>query len=160
MPSVGISPRLATVESMSIEAWLYVKPAAWAALAADETIDRYVYDNTVTGYWQPFGEYQVYNLPPTDEETLAQFRVALGADCIRDFRWVQGPGVCERVSGPPIPDDVLAVMPDHVEYDAEGQVIGSTPPTRESPRWAHVFLGQTTRRFAGEFTNQFSREFR
>jgi len=55
---------------------------------------------------------------------------------------------------------LLAVMKDHVTYDQDGNPTGSTPATYENPNWGHVRFGQKERIFAGEFSDEFSEDFK
>jgi hypothetical protein len=147
-----------------LDTWIYATPAAWAALDSGDDgewqVDRYTYQNAITGFWKDFNtNYRVYNII-TSEEDLAAFQAVLGANAARIFCWIQGDGSDSLDVNQTIPADVLAVMRDHVEYDEDGQVVSTTPASYDNPNWGHVFFGQATRIFAGAFSSGFSRGFK
>lgn len=150
---------------MSLEAWIYVKPAAWAAIAPplegmSKEIWHYSHRNGITGFWKTWNtDYEVYNVIGS-QAALDALITELGAMNVdRVFAWEQGPGFDSLDEWPTVPDDVLAVMMDHVTYDVDGNPTGATPATMEAPNWGHVFLGQGERIFAGDFNNDFSGDF-
>jgi len=147
------------------DAWLYAKPAAWDALDPGPEEDwphagfsRYTYSQARTGFWKSYQtDYEVYNLLCTEAEFDA-IVAALGPDNAQKFTWDQGSGLDSPV-GQTIPAEVLAVMPDHIIYDVDGNPTGSTAATYSNPNWRHVFVDQQPRIFAGEFSYEFSEEF-
>lgn len=141
---------------------LYVKPAAWEALDVEpwphEGFSQYTYSQAKTGFWKSYpGGYEVYNLLCSESE-LEAIQTALGADLAHSFTWIQGAGLDSPVAET-IPDEVLAVMRDHITYDVDGNQTGSTPATYDNPNWGHVFVDQEQRVFAGEFSTEFTEEF-
>ncbi len=143
---------------MSKEAWLYIKPAAWAAIdpgpePETKEIWHYLYRNAKSGFWNDFtGGFRVYNVPASNQVQIQalidQFNPA---DVARVYAWIQGPGYDDLDAWPTDPTDILAVMKDHP---------GPVPPTLENPNWGHVFFGQSERIFAGDFSNDFNGDFR
>ena len=75
------------------------------------------------------------------------------------FSWTQGDGLDSLEANQTLPDEVLAVMRDHVTYDENGDVVSTTPATFENPNWGHVFFGQQERIFAGEYSDDFAQEY-
>lgn len=140
-----------------IDSWLYVLPAAMPSASAARA--AYGVENIIDGHWQPFqANYEVFNVLG-ESDAITALQSSLGADCVRRFDWVQGPGQAARNAHKTIPGDVVVVMNDHVLEEADGTVISTTPASLESPNWGHVFLGQGQRVFAGQFSNQFSGQF-
>jgi len=149
-----------------LDTWIYCKPLAWEAIdpGVDEpwphvNLSRYNYEAAVTGLWDAYpGGYEVYNALITEQD-LAALTALLGSDMAHVFAWVQGPGVDNVGPGETVPAEVLAVMPDHITYDAGGTPTGTTPATYAAPNWRHLFFGQNQRIFAGQFSNHFSEQF-
>ena len=138
---------------------IYAKPAEWAALVNEEAPSfNHAYDNAQTGYWKPFGEYEVYNVMGTREQVQAI--LAALTDVARVYAWGQGTGLDDLDTWPTDPTDLLAVMKDHVTYDEQDTPV-YTPATLANPNWRHVFQGQqwTDRVFAGEFNSDFNGDF-
>ena len=135
-----------------LDTWIYAKPADWAAIDPEDKPYRYAYDQAITGYWKAYtGGYEVYNLiAPADQ--IAALVEDLG-DVAHTFCWHQGNGLdaLDPSEYQTIPDEVLAVMADHVTYDENGDVVSTEAATREIPNWGHQFLGQKERIFAGDF---------
>jgi hypothetical protein len=105
----------------------------------------------IRGFWKDSGAYEVVNVLATADD-LDQFMTDHAADVLIRYDWVQGPGFdAQETNGQTVPQGVLDVMRDHVTYDEDGNVISTTPPDFDTPNWGHVFLGQSTRIFAGDF---------
>ena len=142
-----------------LEAWLYVKPAAWDAIApvdgADKEIWHYAYRNAITGFWKTYtGGFEVYNIPPSSQAQIQAIIDQLSpADVAHVFAWKQGNGMVSRNVWPPGENRaaVLAVMKDLPD---------ETPASYSEPNWGHVFLGQSRRIFSGGFSSGFSEGFR
>lgn len=151
---------------MILETWLYVKPAAWAAAApvaepATKEIWHYPYKNAKTGFWNPYlTDYAVYNVIGLQTAIQALIDELDPLGIVDAFAWIQGPGFDSLDQWPTDPTKILAVMKDHVTYDEDGIPTGSIPATQANPNWGHVFLGQYTRIFAGDFNNDFNQDFR
>lgn len=128
---------------MLLDVWIYALPSEWDALI----LDTAVYTGAVTGYWNSFGAYEVYNTVGEPEEIQGLLDEL--TDVARVYAWSQGDGVDSLNPWPTDPNDILAVMQD----------IDGTPATFENPNWGHVFFGQTQRVFAGDFSNDFSEAF-
>jgi len=150
------------------DTWIYAKPAAWEAINPGvdqpwphENLSRYNYNTAITGMWDSYpGGYEVYNVLITPQD-LEALKVLLGANMAHSFCWIQGTGMDSLdEGGQTIPAEVLAVMPDHITYDEDGNPTDTTPATYDNPNWRHVFVDQKQRIFAGQFSNQFSRQFR
>ena len=139
------------------DAWIYAKPAEWDALATEEAPFNSVHSQAITGFWKSFGAYEVYNV--VGSEADIQAIVDALTDVAHVYAWEQGQGVDSLDVWPTDPTDILAVMKDHVTYDENGDVTGTTPATTEAPNWGHFFLGQTGRIFAGAFNTDFSGDF-
>lgn len=149
-----------------IESWILIDQTALNTMwsQAHPTDDTPIPDNVrlltqaVRGFWKDSGQYEVVNV--IDDGTLDQFMLDHAADIGGRYDWVQGNGLDALDTGyPTVPNEVLALMKDHVEYDENGDVVSTTPATLENPNFGHVFLGQKPRIFAGAFTNGFSGEF-
>lgn len=143
---------------MSLEAWIYCKPAAWDALApaegAAKEIWHYPYNNAVTGFWNDYaGGHRVYNVIGVETALKALVNLLDESDLAQVFAWRQGAGMVSRSIWPPGANRaaVLAVMKDHPD---------TSPATYANPNWGHVFLGQGTRIFAGGFSLGFSEGLR
>jgi len=147
-----------------IDAWIYAIPAEWDAIDPDglSKAAARAYTGAITGFWDSFaGGYEVYNVLAS-RETLAELNAVL-PDVHATFMWRQGPGFDEFNEDGTFntePDDILAVMKDHITYDQSGNPTGSTPATFANANWGHVFFGQGTRIFAGKFSNKYSEAFR
>ncbi len=143
------------------DVWFYAKPAAWSLLDPEtDGIDEYNFNTTITDFVDSYpGGYEVYNVLCTAEDRAA-IKTALGADCLYSFAWIQGTGVDDIDAALTIPAEVLAVMPDHVTYDEDGNETSRTPATYANPNWRHVFVDQKQRIFAGEFNEDFSSDYR
>jgi len=136
-----------------LDCWIVIGSAAWTAIAAQVPPgSRYCYSQAITGFWKQ----SVYNVLGTQAEIQPLLDLLGNPTC---YAWMQGDGLDSLDQWPTDPSGVLALMKDHVEYDASGNVIGTTPATLDAPNWGHVFLGQAERIFAGDFSNQFSPEF-
>lgn len=143
---------------MMIDAWIYALPAQWDALGGDESPFSYCHSQAVTGYWKTFpGGYEVYNVVGSEAEIQAIIDAL--ADTPHVYAWTQGDGMDSLSAWPTDPENILAVMKDHVTYDENGDVTGTTPATLENPNWGHCFLGQKDRIFAGLFNTDFSGDF-
>ena len=141
-----------------IDAWIYALPAQWEALSTEESPFSYCHSQAVTGYWKTFpGGYEVYNVVGSEAEIQAIIDVL--ADVPHVYAWTQGDGKDSLSVWPTDPANLLAVMKDHVTYDENGNVTGTTPATLEAPNWGHCFLGQADRIFAGDFSTDFSGDF-
>lgn len=155
---------------MLIDAWIYALPAEWDALNYDYPVEaespppdplsnmaRYVYDNAVTGWWKDYGAYSVYNVLGSRKE-IDEILANL-TDVHATYGWLQENGA-DNWDYPTIQADILAVMKDHVIYNASGTIESQMPASYENPNWGHVFFGQKERIFAGAFTDGFSEGFR
>ena len=148
---------------MSLDVWIYCKPAEWDALTGPEvdgepTAFSTAHTKAITGFWKPFtGGYEVYNT----EGSAEQIQEVLDAlsDVAHVFAWGQGNGTDSLDQWPTDPSKILAVMKDHVTYNEDGTVASTTPATLDNPNWGHWFLGQTGRIFAGDFTTDFNGDF-
>lgn len=149
---------------MLLDCWLYVKPINWELLDSGskwthKLFSRYSYSNAITGLWKTYqSQYEVYNLLLSELE-LESLQLILGTELIHSFAWVQGKGYDNLDLGQTIPSEVLAVMPDHIIYDSNGNPIESIPATIVNPNWQHVFVDQKKRIFAGDFNNDFGEDF-
>jgi hypothetical protein len=141
----------------SLDTWIYALPAEWDALGTPEAPFSYVYSNAITGYWNDFGAYTVYNV--VGEEAAIQDILDALSDVAEVYAWGQGTGFDSEAVWPTDPTNILAVMKDHITYDEFGVPTGSTPATEENPNWGHVFFGQSERIFAGTFSAAFSGAF-
>jgi len=151
---------------MSKDTWIICTPSTWDAIAPLEgetpPVWAYTYDNAVTGFWKSSGSREVYNVIGGTEAIQAlidALEAHTAGSVAASYSWEQGPATDSLDFWPTDPTEVLALMKDHVTYDQDGNPTGSTPPTIENPNWAHVFLGQSPRIFAGEFSNEFTGEF-
>jgi len=145
---------------MSLDTWIYAKPAEWDALITGSGEDAipfsYVHQMAQTGYWNDYiGGFQVYNVLGSQAEIQAIID-ALPTPPAHVFSWVQGNGTDSLEVNPTIPAEVLAVMKDHKNYDENGDPLPDTPVSLTDPNWGHVFFGQKTRIFAGAFSAAFS----
>ena len=150
-----------------IETWILIDKTALNTMWSQShpTDETPIPDNVkllnqaIRGFWKDSGQYEVVNV--IDDGTLDQFMIDHAADIGGRYDWVQGPGVDALDTGyPTIPAEVLALMKDHVTYDENGDITGTTPATYANPNWRHVFLGQSERIFAGEYSNEFTGEFK
>lgn len=156
------------------DVWIYALPSEWQALGTPavpgvfpspdvpELEFSYTWGQAVTGYWLPSGPYEVYNV----QATLEQVDEIVGAltDVQHVFAWDyagnNGTGYDSYDAYPTDPDSVLAVMKPHITYDEEGNVINTELATFENPNWGHVFAGQGQRIFAGDYSDDFSTEYK
>lgn len=127
-----------------LDVWIVCTPAQWAAIeAVIPESSRYCYENSITGFWrQP-----VFNVLGTEAE-IAPIVTALGSPPA--YAWTQGDGLDSLNPWPTDPTAVLALMADHAD---------GTAPTLDNPNWGHVFLGQSDRVFAGDFSSDFGGDF-
>jgi hypothetical protein len=159
---------------MSIEVWILMEQAAldtaWdEAHPTDDSdipADVQLLNQGVRGFWKDLpdsgSDYEVVNVVSDDIQPILDFEAANAADIFAIYGWTQGNGLDnDGTEGgfETIPQGVLDVMKDHVVYDENGDVVSTTPATFDNPNWGHVFLGQTERDFAGQFSLEFSREF-
>jgi hypothetical protein len=147
---------------MILDAWIYCLPAEWDALGTEEAPFSYAWLQGVTGYWLSSGLYEVYNVQAEEADITAI--VSALSDVEHVFAWdnagsVSGTGYDNYDAYPTDPAPILAVMKPHITYDENGDEISSTPATFENPNWGHVFFGQGTRIFAGEFSDEFGTEY-
>lgn len=140
---------------MTLAAWLYVKPAAWDAIAPGEgaapQLWHYPYRNARWGvgndpYWNAFpGGFRVYSTVGNQaqlEDLAAQFAPA---DIARKFAWLQGKTFDSLDFWPTDPADILAVMKGGATY--------------ENPNWNLLFAGQPTQIFAGDHNSDFNEDY-
>ena len=140
---------------MMIDAWIVINTVALDALvAANDPIATH----GVRGHWADISPNEVLNVL-LDAAALTTFVTANTADITAVYSWVQGNGLDNQSAYPTDPTGVLSLMANNELHDVDGNLISSTPATLEDPNWGHVFLGQPTRVFAGEFSNEFSEEF-
>ncbi|MEW8253766.1 MAG: hypothetical protein AB2747_05390 [Candidatus Thiodiazotropha taylori] len=150
-----------------LDTWIYALPSAWAAIAPSEADMEAgfpaVYEQAVTGFWLTYtGGFEVYNVLGSQSEIQAivdALETEHTGSVAHVFSWIQGSGLDSLESNITIPADVLAVMKPHVVHNQDGSVASSTPASYERPNWGHVFLGQSERIFAGDFSDEFSGEF-
>lgn len=143
---------------MTLEAWIYARPTAWAALSLP-VAHGYPYKNSVTGQWKTYlGEFEVYNVIGSESEIQALVD-ALSIDVAEVFAWEQGPGFDSLDAWPTDPEKILAVMRDVETYLPDGTPALPVPATIQTPNWGHVFFGQRPRIFAGDFNGDFNRDF-
>jgi len=144
-----------------MDALIYAQPAEWNALTNLSKDAERAVRGARTGFWDTFaGGYQVYNAHGP-REALDEIDAAL-ADSFK-YIWDSRTGVdAWNLDGTfnTVPADILAVMKDIITYDQNGNPTGSTPATFAAPNFAHRFAGQEDRIFAGEFSDEFSEEFR
>ena len=114
--------------------------------------------NGVRGYWNDIATDEVINVIGTSQE-VNDLVALIGVDVNVVYAWDQGPGYDSLDDFPTVPPGILALMKDFIQYDEDGIPIGSIPPTFSNPNWGHVFLGQSERIFAGQFSDEFTEEF-
>ena len=143
-----------------IDAWIFALPAEWDALATEEQPFSYVHSNAITGYWVDPAPYKVYNVWGTQEDIQAILDAL--TDVQHVFAWGQDAKRYDSLDvWPTDPSVILSVMKPHITYDEDGNVIGSTPATKENPNWGHCFQTENLnqRIFAGTFSAAFSGAF-
>jgi len=148
---------------MILEAWILMDKtlldSLWAVAKGDDPpASLALLTNGVRDYWKDSGTDEVVNVIGT-EEAINDFQTEHAAGIAAIYAWIQGPGLDNLDVYPTVPQGVLDLMLDFITYDGDGNPIGSTPPTFDTPNWGHVFLGQSERIFAGEFTDEFTQEF-
>jgi len=147
---------------MNLDTFIYCPPATFDAVKALENPPKLA-TQAITGFWKSFAGAEVYNVVGTSEE-ITELTDALEAatpgSVARVFSWVWRDGVDNIGVNDTIPDDILAVMKDHKTYDIDGNETSSTPPTFDTPNWGHTFFGQGERIFAGDFSDDFSGEYK
>ena len=148
---------------MNLDTWILMDKtlldSLWATAKGEAPPEALrLLTNGVRGFWKDSGTNEVVNVLGTKEEIDA-FNATYGADISAIYAWEQGPGFDNLTAYETDPQGVLDLMRDHTLYDASGNPIGTTPATFENPNWGHVFLGQSERIFAGEYSNEFSEEF-
>ncbi len=127
------------------------------------------------GYWKNITSgpdtYEVVNVCHTAADIEA-FRLAHAVDILAIYSWSQidrldsleSQDADSNVIGfPTIPQGVLDLMKDYVVFDGNGNPVGTTPATFDTPNWGHVFANSSPgkqRIFAGAFTNAFSGDFK
>jgi hypothetical protein len=144
------------------EAWIAVRPAGATRIRNKQfgTLSEAaqdVMDSAVTGFWDdplPAVIYNVVGSPEAIQELIDD----LGVQVSSVDGWIQGNGLDDFDDWPTVPSRILSFMKDHIEYDNNGNPVGSTPATYENPNWGHVFLGQSPslKIFAGGFDEGFS----
>lgn len=147
-----------------VTAWIYTTPAAWAALDGNPAVDQYTYANELQNrpFKAPQAGYEVHGIVGTESQVEA-FISALGVDVLSQQEWDYSTGLDQIQSDGAFgttPAEVLAVMPDHVIYDENGDVVSTEAPTYDTPNWASVFAGQGAQIFAGNFSDGFSDGFK
>lgn len=141
-----------------IESWIVIKKTALDSLWADPARGVTVLGQAVRGFWKDSGTDEVVNV--IDDGSLDQFMIDHASDISARYDWVQGDGLDALDTGyETIPNEVIALMKDHIVYDENGDVVSTTPATFDTPNWGHVFLGQKERIFAGEFSDEFTGDF-
>ena len=142
---------------MNIDAWIVMDKATLVTLweQAHPTDETPIPDNVkllsggVRGFWKDVSGDEVVNVLDSVDNINA-FQQAHIASVTIIYGWVQGTGHDNLDVYETIPAGVLALMMDHP---------GSIPATFENPNWGHVFLGQSERIFAGDFSNDFNGDF-
>ena len=144
------------------EAWVLIDKPLLNSLCPDR--NGTALDQGVRGYWKDLPDggdiYEVVNV--IDDGTLDQFLTDNASDIFAVYGWTQGNGLDNSIPAdgyPTEPQGVLNVMKDHIVYDEDGNVVSTTPATFDNPNWGHVFLGQSERVFAGEYSLEFSEEY-
>jgi len=144
------------------EAWVLIDKPLLNSLWPDR--NGTALDQGVRGYWKDLPDggdiYEVVNV--IDDGTLDQFLTDNASDIFAVYGWTQGNGLDNSIPAdgyPTEPQGVLDVMNDHIVYDEDGNVVSTTPATFDNPNWGHVFLGQSERVFAGEYSLEFSEEY-
>lgn len=152
---------------MILEAWIVMDQAAlnvlWAQAHTDNPPeDLKLLTNGIRGFWNDISPDEVVNVIGTEQE-LADFETLAGADLKSIDAWYQGQGFDYNlnINWLTDPNRILSLMPDFIQYDIDGNVIGTTPPTFDIPNWSHVFLGQQPdlKIYAGQYSTEFTTEF-
>ena len=152
---------------MILEAWIVMDQAAlnvlWAQAHTDNPPANLVLlTNGIRGFWDDITPDEVVNVIGTEQE-LSDFETLVGADLKSIDGWYQGKGFDYNVNPNWLtnPTRILSLMPDFIVYDADGNIIGTTPTTFANPNWTHVFLGQPPdlKIFAGQYSTEFTTEF-
>lgn len=146
------------------DVWILAIPAEWEALTPDNGNPdfpgepfSYAWSIAKTGRWKSSGAFEVYNTLGSEEDIQEIVDALPSTDTV--YAWEQGPGLDSLDAWPTDPAPVLALMNDLPVYDEQAEVVGTVPATYEAPNWGHAFFGQSTRIFAGEFSDEFSEEF-
>lgn len=155
---------------MSFDAWIYAKPSSWSAIArgeGDPELFWYTaYQDAKVGFLLDYpGGFRVYHTVGSEEQITAIVAALKDHDptsVAHKFCWDQGPGTDSLYVFPTDPAIVLAVMPPHVVYDDDGEIVSSIPATLNNPNWGIVTAGQSVKDkiVAGGFSNGFSDGFR
>jgi len=140
---------------MILEAWILMDQIAldilWAAAHTESPPENLkLITNGVRGFWNDIATDEVINVIGTSQE-INDLVALIGVDVNVVYAWDQGPGYDSLDDFPTVPPGVLALMKDHIEPPA--------PATFSNPNWGHVFLGQSERIFAGQFSDEFTEEF-
>ena len=152
---------------MILEAWIVIDQTAlnalWTVAKGDNPpASLKLLTNGVRGFWNDIAPDEVVNVIGTEQE-IADFEALVGADLKSIDPWYQGEGFdySENINWFTDPSRILSLMPDFIVYDADGDIIGTTPPTFSNPNWTHVFLGQPPdlKIFAGQYSTEFTTEF-
>ena len=111
-----------------------------------------VLNQGVRGFWKDHVDGRVVVNLLADKATLDQFMI--NHSLTTRYDWSQGNGYDSLDSGyPTIPAEVLALMED---YSANPPI----PATFENPNFGCMFFGQKERIFAGDFSSDFSEDYR
>ena len=144
-------------------AFIQVRDTAWEAFKAldDETLSSQNEDaarlrrngQLVSGegagkYWNGTIGFTVVNCIGTEAQLDSFYNYFLPSDTLGYWPWNEdGTVVFEReYTGQH--DDILFLHKDHIQYDQDGNPIGSTPASFEFPNWANDYYGTKQNRFA------------
>lgn len=147
------------------DTWIVVSTALldtlWAqAFPAD--VDTAIPDNvrlllqSVRGHWANISPDEVINTSAPIEEVKA-FMLAHGLT--EAYSWNFSAGTDDFDDFPTNPTRLVALMPPHITYDVDGNILSTTPATLDNPNWAHSFAGGGNRIFAGAHSADFNEDF-
>lgn len=144
---------------MVYSAWFITTPANWEESQGSKGI---------TGYWNTIDGKTVFSMVGGLSE-IESIRKGLDIPKTDVYLWEKDTGYdavifdangeLEEDGYIPVPDRVLSFMPDIKEYDDAGNVVSSVSPDFSLPNWSHVFFGQPSLIFAGDFSDQFTEEY-
>jgi len=123
-----------------------------------------VYRNAATGWNDdPIGlvTYRVLGFQSQLDALVAALEAAEQGSTVVVGRWYQENGKPTREADF-IHDaaDVVALMPDHIEYDEDGNVTGTRPATASDPNFLHSYAGQRQPKKTGlAFSKAFGKGF-
>jgi hypothetical protein len=102
----------------------------------------------VTGYWKAPVDFVTVNIVGSQAEIDAFIAYFDAVDVSDIWYWGWDGKVDFETEYEGQYNDLLAIQEDRIEYDENGDPVGSVSPSFADPNWANGWLGQDQNRFA------------